>query len=395
MIARTITRNRLSMNAPIARIILLFLMCPILGSCSVDTELEQQCKPTRHAVIPAGMVVSEPAGNFSWTFPDISYVSFPSSSEIISGETTSNLVNEQNWKNAFRYLISSPRWRIDYADSSQLAILNCPVVLDKSSKLYAKVKPLLLTIAKSEPDRGEITDSFQTGTVIEAKKGWEKLADQFVMYRIYVYLSKPGEPDAGAQLLAILAKMRGSLKEKIYIANIGEGAIGITADSSSSPARQELSKCLAQLVYDELKAALHSRTFCEHGYDFAIMPKSTIYNGIAELKVSCGGGLGLGRYAVESFANPGESGYVYLKGFEATENFPLRLGQSLGDTKQYVGWSDNKLQNFYYRVGCSIYSGDNSYAYPARVELWFHPDDHLKPERKLVEAVYKVRGWER
>jgi hypothetical protein len=101
-----------------------------------------------------------------------------------------------------------------------------------------------------------------------------------------------------------------------------------------------------------------------------------------------------GIYSVCAYVNPGESGYAYLKVFEATKNTPLSTSRIPERSTEFIGWSDNPTEEFFYNSEITVYEGDWGVYYPARFELWFVPDSG-KPERKLVEKVFKIEGWQR
>lgn len=49
---------------------------------------------------------------------------------------------------------------------------------------------------------------------------------------------------------------------------------------------------------------------------------------------------------------------------------------------------------FFSEASFTIYEGDWDKPYAARFEVWFVPDSG-KPERKLMEKVFKIEGWQR
>jgi len=101
-----------------------------------------------------------------------------------------------------------------------------------------------------------------------------------------------------------------------------------------------------------------------------------------------------GRYNVYAHVNPGEPGSAYIKVFEATRNTPLSEYGTKRDSEKKMGWSGNKDSRYYYKSHIVVYEGDWGVYYPARFELWFIPDSG-GPERKLVEKIFKIEGWQR
>lgn len=53
-----------------------------------------------------------------------------------------------------------------------------------------------------------------------------------------------------------------------------------------------------------------------------------------------------------------------------------------------------KIKKIRYENEFTIYEGDWGKPYAARIEVWFRPDSG-KPERKLMERVCKIKGWQR
>ena len=101
-----------------------------------------------------------------------------------------------------------------------------------------------------------------------------------------------------------------------------------------------------------------------------------------------------GLYDASVWINPGESGMVYLKAFEVTEGTSLSASRLREASNEWVGWSDNPNELFLSNTHFTIYEGDWGKPYAARFEVWFVPDSGA-PERKLLEKVYKIEGWQR
>ena len=88
-----------------------------------------------------------------------------------------------------------------------------------------------------------------------------------------------------------------------------------------------------------------------------------------------------------------EEGEIFLRCYEATKNKPLSSERIAKASKVAVPstTSFSKLvegQNF------TIYPGDWGDYYAARIEVW-HRDAKTGKERKLMEKVYRVEGWQR
>lgn len=92
--------------------------------------------------------------------------------------------------------------------------------------------------------------------------------------------------------------------------------------------------------------------------------------------------------------NPGESGMLYLKAYEITQNTQLSSERLKQYSNEWIGWSENPSQLFYSNTHFTIYEGDWGKPYAARFEVWFVPDSGEK-ERKLTEKIFKIEGWQR
>lgn len=101
-----------------------------------------------------------------------------------------------------------------------------------------------------------------------------------------------------------------------------------------------------------------------------------------------------GIYGVAYSLNPGEPGSVYLKAFEVTKGTPLSVAKLEASSKTRMTWSTDTSERFGAKAGFTIYEGDWGKPYAARFEVWFAPDSG-KPERKLVERIFKIEGWQR
>jgi hypothetical protein len=101
-----------------------------------------------------------------------------------------------------------------------------------------------------------------------------------------------------------------------------------------------------------------------------------------------------GIYDSEIWINPGEPGMIYLKVYEVTGEQPLSANRLKERSNEWVGWSDDDVQLFLSNTQFTIYEGDWGNPYAARSEVWFVPDSG-RPERKLLEKIYKIEGWQR
>lgn len=147
-----------------------------------------------------------------------------------------------------------------------------------------------------------------------------------------------------------------------------------------------------QQINSELQSVLSSPMAAQRGFDPSLMPSESIKSGEPDIHIE--NSMQRGIYFVFAYVNPGESGYAYLKVFEATKGTPLSVDKMSASSIEYIGWSDNPKELFFYTSENTIYEGDWGVYYPARFELWFVPDSG-KPERKLIENIFKIEGWQR
>jgi len=105
-------------------------------------------------------------------------------------------------------------------------------------------------------------------------------------------------------------------------------------------------------------------------------------------------GMQPGIYNLTLRLNPGEPGITYLKAFEVTKGMRLSEGRLYDRSNERIGWSENEAEKFLYENEFAIYEGDWGKPYAARIEVWFRPDTG-KSERKLIERICKIEGWQR
>lgn len=105
-------------------------------------------------------------------------------------------------------------------------------------------------------------------------------------------------------------------------------------------------------------------------------------------------GMQPGIYNLTLRLNPGESGVTYLKAFEVTKGTRLSEDRLYDRSNERIGWSSDFDEKFLYENEFTIYEGDWGKPYAARIEVWFRPDSG-KPERKLIERICKIEGWQR
>ena len=122
------------------------------------------------------------------------------------------------------------------------------------------------------------------------------------------------------------------------------------------------------------------------------LPEDAVKRGADEFILR--NGMQPGIYNLTLRLNPGEPGVAYLKAFEVTKGTRLSESRLHDRSNERIGWSKNPDEKFLYENEFTIYEGDWGKPYAARIEVWFRPDSG-KPERKLIERVCKVEGWQR
>ncbi|MBN2133878.1 MAG: hypothetical protein JW741_30530 [Sedimentisphaerales bacterium] len=157
-------------------------------------------------------------------------------------------------------------------------------------------------------------------------------------------------------------------------------------EQAEGPERR-LTKAALRALEAEFKALLDRR-----GSMPALLPVDAVRRGDPVLNLH--EGMQPGIYEVEVWINPGEAGAVYLKAFEVTRGTRLSSHDLRRYSNERTGWSEDPNELFYSNTRITIYEGDWGDPYAARFELWFVPDSG-KTERKLLERVFKIEGWQR
>jgi hypothetical protein len=102
-----------------------------------------------------------------------------------------------------------------------------------------------------------------------------------------------------------------------------------------------------------------------------------------------------GLYDAVIRVNPGEPGSIHLRAFEVTQGTRLSADRLKEATNEWVGWSEDLGEVFLSNTHFTIYEGDWDKPYAARFAVWFTPDAGGGRERKLLERVFKIEGWQR
>jgi hypothetical protein len=101
-----------------------------------------------------------------------------------------------------------------------------------------------------------------------------------------------------------------------------------------------------------------------------------------------------GIYEYDFWVGKIESGTIYLKAFEITQNEELSAETLPKSTFIQIFNPTEKIKKFGTSNHFTIYEGDWGKPYAGRFEVWFKPDNDKK-ERKLFTKNYKIEGWMR
>lgn len=101
-----------------------------------------------------------------------------------------------------------------------------------------------------------------------------------------------------------------------------------------------------------------------------------------------------GLYEFDFWTNQIESGTIYLKAFEITQEYALSTDRLPKRSSVKVSNPTDRIQKFGTTSHFTIYEGDWEQPYAARFEVWFKPDNGGQ-ERKLLNKNYKIEGWMR
>lgn len=101
-----------------------------------------------------------------------------------------------------------------------------------------------------------------------------------------------------------------------------------------------------------------------------------------------------GLYEYDFWIGEIESGTIYLKAFEITQEYPLSADRLEESSAIKIKNSKDSIMKFSTASYFTIYEGDWGKPYAARFEVWFKPESGGK-ERKLFMKNYKIEGWQR
>lgn len=116
---------------------------------------------------------------------------------------------------------------------------------------------------------------------------------------------------------------------------------------------------------------------------------STVSDTYLQIWNYCQGGI----YKYDFYYPALDEGQIFLRCFEATENIPLSP-ERISDASRVATPSTTSFSKVVEKQEFKIYPGDWGDYYAARIEVW-HKNAKTGEERKLMEKVYRVEGWQR
>jgi len=101
-----------------------------------------------------------------------------------------------------------------------------------------------------------------------------------------------------------------------------------------------------------------------------------------------------GLYEYDLWIDSKESGIIFLKAYEITQEIELSTPKLKESSKIIITNTNGVVQKFSTKDHFTIYEGDWGKPYGARFEIWFK-SDNKKTEIKIFEKNYIIEGWMR
>lgn len=101
-----------------------------------------------------------------------------------------------------------------------------------------------------------------------------------------------------------------------------------------------------------------------------------------------------GLYEFDFWSDKIDSGIIYLKAFEITQEYALSTKSLREKSAIKVKNTTDSILKFSSTTYFTIYEGDWGKPYAARFEVWYKPENNGE-EKKLFEKNYKIEGWMR
>jgi hypothetical protein len=217
---------------------------------------------------------------------------------------------------------------------------------------------------------------------------------------------------AAGKTEAPLLSWRGGDQPGLQSHLVVDGAQGWTIEifEQSRAARREFTPRALSEVLEELRSALGAREeIVANGFSAALLRDTPLRMGEPILDVVQG--MQPGIYRVTGWANPGEAGVALLRIVQLGPDskagpamLPAELRGKEGTflspehvearSRRWMGWSTKGEVLFPYQSEVAVYEGDWKHLQSVRFELWFRPANG-GADRKLVESLATISGWER
>jgi hypothetical protein len=207
-------------------------------------------------------------------------------------------------------------------------------------------------------------------------------------FQVKVVLHGSGKAELSlGQTVPLSLREQNNLQESRALLKLDGIALEVFEQSSAKERR--VTKTVIRELEDEFRPLVTSPDWMTIQQN---LPPGSIKQGSPSFELCKGSQPGI--YDSEILLNPGEPGMIYLKAFEVTRGTALSERKLKESTSEWVGWSDLPHEMFFATNNFTIYEGDWDQFYAARFEVWFVPYAR-GPERKLLEKVYKIEGWQR
>jgi hypothetical protein len=269
-----------------------------------------------------------------------------------------------------RYLSSSPSWRVFQERGAVFATRRWMVGSHWRYGLngyYMGHGPFMLPIGDMPKFQSRVTLGL-------SGKSWSRVSRKSTRMQ-------PGET------MRLTISEGNQMKESHCVINAGGCVVEIFEQSETAERR------LTKAVLGHLKEEFRSLAEVPESSTIRrLLPSGAMKRGKPTLELF--NSLQPGIYDSEIWVNPGEPGMIYLKVYEVTGEQRLSANRLKERSNEWVGWSEDDFQLFLSNTQFTIYEGDWGNPYAARFEVWFVPDSG-RPERKLLEKIYKIEGWQR
>lgn len=292
--------------------------------------------------------------------------------DIDASDTTLNLFIGENKEILLRYLASDSDWWLTRL---------CETEFDRG-KIAAIKRSATGQFHESQNNRVMLSFEKYDFSGIFSRLGWRPKEDEYqsgyvggppVKLKIY----KPRYDQAGLESYLVLNGTEISLEIREQLADKD---------------RNVTVKAIEE-INDKLRRLITSEIIKKKGYDETLFAKGSVKI-TQDNEIDIKDGSQPGIYITSGYLNPGEKGYIYLKVFNIETNEEVMLPHEQKKTIEYVGWSNNPDEKFYFNVVAMCKVGDWDHQFLGRFEVWFTPTNN-SPERLLIQTSRKIYGWQR